>query len=106
MAQPRDFNGRNHVLAPPEGMEEFVKPLPVFAAPNQLISCWMLSDEEKAEVARTGNIWISVLGGKHPPISVSGAPLISQNSPDGTPIPYDVDAPTAPPQPQSETEQQ
>lgn len=97
MAQSRDFNGSNHVFAAPAGMEEFVTPLRVFVGNGQFISCWTLSDEEKAEIAKTGIIWLSVLGAQHPPVAVSGTPLIGIKDPDGTLLPYDVDAPTEQP---------
>ena len=38
------------------------EPLPVLLFPDgQAISCWQLSDEEKARVAETGQIWLSQL---------------------------------------------
>lgn len=38
----------------------------------QFISCWKLTPEELEEVARTGKVWLHVLGGGHPPVLVSG----------------------------------
>lgn len=44
-----------------EGQPQY-KPLPVLLFPDgQVISCWQLSDEEKARVAETGQIWLSQL---------------------------------------------
>ena len=37
----------------------------------QIISCWKLTPEEVQEVARTGKVWLLVLGG-HPPVSIEG----------------------------------
>ena len=38
------------------------KPLPVLLSPDgQAVSCWQLSEEEKARVAETGQIWLSQL---------------------------------------------
>lgn len=38
------------------------EPLPVLLFPDgQAISCWQLSEEEKARVAETGQIWLSQL---------------------------------------------
>lgn len=44
-----------------EGQPQY-KPLPVLLFPDgQAISCWQLSEEEKARVAETGQIWLSQL---------------------------------------------
>ena len=36
------------------------------------ISCWQLSNDEMAEIAKTGRVWLYVMGGRHPPVAVSG----------------------------------
>lgn len=38
---------------------------------NCLVSCWEMSEEEKKEFEKTGKIWLSVIGLKHPPICLS-----------------------------------
>lgn len=38
----------------------------------QVLSKWQLSDEEKAEVLRTGCIWFGCWGQTHPPMWISG----------------------------------
>lgn len=44
-----------------EGQPQY-KPLPALLFPDgQVITCWQLSDEEKARVAETGQIWLSQL---------------------------------------------
>lgn len=51
--------------------------LPVFREVDEngstiLISCWQLSPEEMAEVARTGRIYLHIWGGQQPPVYVNG----------------------------------
>lgn len=49
-----------------EGQPQY-KPLPVLLFPDgQIISCWQLSEEEKARVAETGQIWLSQLTFNNP----------------------------------------
>lgn len=44
-----------------EGQPQY-EPLPVLLYPDgQAVSCWQLSEEEKACVAETGQIWLSQL---------------------------------------------
>lgn len=44
-----------------EGQPQY-EPLPVLLFPDgQAVSCWQLSEEEKARVAETGQIWLSQL---------------------------------------------
>lgn len=44
-----------------EGQPQY-EPLPVLLSPNgQAVSCWQLSEEEKARIAETGQIWLSQL---------------------------------------------
>ena len=38
------------------------------AGDRTMTSCWRLEAAELAEVARTGRIYITVVGGVHPPI--------------------------------------
>ena len=73
MAFPVTFDGATTVLTAPEGLEDRVLPLPVAATPDgDLVSCWQLTDVEVREIARTGRIWLSVSGGQHPPILITG----------------------------------
>lgn len=75
MGAPVQFPGANFILGPPPGCEELVVPLPIRRDDDgvRLISCWDLSPEEKAEIARTGKVWLSVWGRHtHPPVLVSG----------------------------------
>ena len=44
-----------------EGQPQY-KPLPVHITPEgQVISCWQRSEEDKARIAETGQIWLSQL---------------------------------------------
>lgn len=38
---------------------------------NCIVTCWKMSEEEKKEFEKTGKIWLSVIGLKHPPICMS-----------------------------------
>jgi hypothetical protein len=72
MAAPIGFPESNFNLGPPPGYEEEVVPLPVRRmADARLVSCWVLTPEEKAEIERTGKVWLSVWAGLgHPPVAV------------------------------------
>lgn len=70
MAQPVEFDGSNMVLRAPEGAEN-VSDLPTFTNGMCSVSCWQLSKEEIAEVARTGRVFLSVFSGRsQPPVFV------------------------------------
>lgn len=58
--KPIEFEGQNAVYA--KDQPEYI-PLPVCkldGKEGEVISCWELTEEEKAEVARTGRLWLSV----------------------------------------------
>jgi len=76
MADPTDFEGANKVFHPPEGMEDRCSDLTVFQDKTSVISCWKLSEEELAEVNRTGVVWLRVHGQGTPPVKVSGHSLV------------------------------
>ena len=57
--RPTQFPEVTHTLG--EDQDEYEN-LPVFADDGQegaVVSCWSLSEEEKEEVARTGQIWLN-----------------------------------------------
>lgn len=57
--KPVKFPEANAIFG--EGQPQY-EPLPVLLFPDgQVISCWQLSEEEKARVAETGEIWLSQL---------------------------------------------
>ncbi len=38
---------------------------------NCIVSCWKMSEEEKKRFQETGEVWLTVIGLKHPPICMS-----------------------------------
>lgn len=72
MAQAVDFPGSNMILKAPDGVEN-VSDLHTYTNGACSVSCWQLSPEELAEVARTGRIYLSVFSGRsQPPVFVGG----------------------------------
>ncbi len=71
MAEGTDFPESNSALLAPPGSEN-VYDLPVHRSEAGVISCWRLTPEEIAEVARTGVVWLHVVGTTHPPLLVRG----------------------------------
>lgn len=73
MAQGIGFPESNWTMGPPEGMtEDQVKPLAVHKSPGQFVSKWQLTPAEQAEVAKTGVVWVFIIGSAHPPIYIDG----------------------------------
>ncbi len=72
------FDEDNSVIGPPPGMtDEQVQYLSVYRGNAQfgnpvVISCWKPTAEEMAEIARTGRVWLIVMGQTMPPVMVSG----------------------------------
>ena len=71
MAEPTDFPESNSALLAPPGADSVVD-LPVHRSDGGLISCWRVTPEEIAEIAKTGVVWLHVLGATHPPLAVRG----------------------------------
>jgi hypothetical protein len=71
MALMWDFPESNIVLMPPADAEPgSCLPLPAHRSPDgRFLSCWKLTDEELAEVQRTGMIWLAAWG--VPPVYVT-----------------------------------
>lgn len=63
MAEPVKFEGFTHDFGPPPGLDEMCGRLPVFMNGQTVVSAWKLSDEELAEIARTGVVFLSVMSG-------------------------------------------
>jgi len=72
MGSPVDFQGANLVLTAPDGVEN-VSPLPCFENGKQVVSCWLLDAAERAEIARTGRVFLVVVGRSQPPVFVGSA---------------------------------
>lgn len=76
MATPIDFPQANKTLGAPADRDDTVDPLRVYNDGRQCVSVWQLTEEERAEVARTGQVNINVLmGATQPPIYVWVGPL-------------------------------
>ena len=72
MAEPVAFEQQNAVLQAPRDSEGYCRQLglPVHRKVTdipEVISCWQLSDAERAEVARTGKVFVSMVGMTVPP---------------------------------------
>lgn len=97
MAQPLKFAGSNAKFAPGAGTEDRVGHLECYRTPGgEVIARWRLSDAEKFQVAKTGDIWVSIMTFNHPlqPSMISGFPLMEARDEEGNPIPgYDPDTP-------------
>jgi len=79
MADPVAFPEANAVLVgtPEDKAAGTVLDLPIHRHRDldnnpHVISCWQLTNEEWAEVARTGRVWLRSWGATHPPICVQG----------------------------------
>lgn len=71
------FAESNCVLARPDELTaEQCEPLSVFMGTcgdlPLVISCWKLTGDELDEIVRTGRIWLLVVGGTMPPVSLQG----------------------------------
>lgn len=73
MAHPIGFSRANFTIGPPGEYGYSVPPLPVLRlVGGQLISCWELSPDELAIIARTRKVWLSVWSGRgQPPVQVA-----------------------------------
>ena len=90
---PLDFNESNESLGarvPVAG--EGMQPLNVFRGVTDgtkiTISCWKPSENELAEIQRTGRVWLLVFDEEHPIIHVTGEspfgpPVVSHDSTNG-----------------------
>ena len=70
MAEPIHFPESNTTWHGPTGMPD-VGDLPSYREKDETISCWQLTDDEKAEVLKTGVVWLHIWG-IHPPVSIQG----------------------------------
>ncbi len=61
MAYGVNFTGSNVTLKAPHGRDD-VSDLHIFRNRGMVVSCWELEPEEIAEVAKTGRIFLSVMG--------------------------------------------
>lgn len=79
--QPAPFPQSNMVLVAPDGHneskpeDEKVGDAPAFTCPRAgvIVTCWEPSAAEYAEFMATGKVWLTVMGGAHPPVTLSTA---------------------------------
>lgn len=72
MAKPTDKISADYlpnVILKGEGCDDL--PTVYDEGTNTFISCWELTEEEKVEVAKTGKVFLGVVG-THPPVWVAG----------------------------------
>lgn len=62
MAIPINWHGQNKELVAPKGRED-VQSIKVFNNNKVSVSCWLLTDEEVAEIIDKRVIFVGVLGG-------------------------------------------
>lgn len=80
--EPSSFDESNGIADTPAGLKpETVEPLAVYRglqptigmAPQPIIiSCWKPTQAELDEIARTGRVWVGMMGHRMPPTWVSG----------------------------------
>jgi hypothetical protein len=79
MAEPADFEGSNLLLLSPHPGETNISELPVFTNGLCCVSVWKLTQDEIAEVVRTGRIYVAVLSGRtQPPIKLGSEAVIRE----------------------------
>lgn len=70
MAYPIKFEGQNAELVGPKD-DDTIQPLPVFRNGACCVSCWELTAEERAEIAASGRIFLSIfMGNTQPPVFI------------------------------------
>lgn len=92
MAVGVGFQAANEVFYAPKGSTNCVD-LETFTDGQQVVSCWRCSEEELAQIAETGVIWVSVQGTGIPPMFVGGLALVEV---DGKPAKAQPILPTKP----------
>lgn len=71
------FEESDGYLGRPESMSD-TECLPLAVCRSTLngfpvvISCWKLTEEELAEINRTGRVWLTVVGVSMPPVKLDG----------------------------------
>jgi hypothetical protein len=68
-----EFKEANTKLLPPEGKEDEVYALPVWTNGFLFISKWKLTWKERLVVPFTGAVWLHVVSGSHPPVTIESS---------------------------------
>ena len=65
---PRPFPQQTIVLESPDSSD--VQPLPIHwdRATGVAISCWVPTEEERAQIAAGEPVWLGIFGEAHPPV--------------------------------------
>lgn len=63
--KPVNFEDANCVFTAPNCGD-----LPALKTENHIVSCWEMTEKEKAEFLKTGKIYLSVMGNIQPPVSL------------------------------------
>lgn len=83
MASPVGFEQANFEFRAPENMTpEQCADLPAFVSDGQIISCWRLSETELTIIAKTGVLWLSIIGMAMPPVALAATGPININGRD------------------------
>lgn len=68
---PINFPQANRTYTKPPGMtDEECAPLRVYDTGSALISCWQAQRSERAELERSGRVWLWVIGRQQPPVAL------------------------------------
>lgn len=72
MARAVDFPGANLTLRPPKSLEGEIPSIRVLSTPQATVSRWEFTPAERAEIERSGSIYVVVLdgSGSQPPMIV------------------------------------
>lgn len=67
------FKESNITMNPPEGQEDRVYPLPVWAHPEggMFISKWKMNWKDRIKALIFGAVWLNILSQQHPPVGIS-----------------------------------
>lgn len=81
MADPIQFPGSNLLLCAPDEQPN-IQSLPAYCNKVTTTTCWKLSEAELAEINKTGEVYLTVLGHLHPPVLVGSESFIRQQTAD------------------------
>lgn len=72
--KPIEFEQANDTLGAPKSHEGAVVDLPIYRHPEKpwLIACFEMSEDEKAEIIKTGRVYVHIMGSTTYPIALDG----------------------------------
>jgi hypothetical protein len=68
--KPIKFEQATEVLGAPQGMEKEVGGIPIYRNDEEIISCWEMDREERAEFEKTGKIYLRIMGPNTYPLAI------------------------------------